>query len=93
MLYQDNSRIMQFIWPPRSPGLVRPPGAASANTSTASFASGFQRCHVPVHKDNILAGFGRTRMELIVIEKERSRSRRKREDEIRDSAGWVSFLQ
>src|SRR5437867_626990 len=34
-------------------------------------ASGFQRCNVPVHKDNILAGFGRTRVKFIVIEKER----------------------
>ena len=56
-------------------------------------ASGFQRCNVPVHKDNILAGFGGTRVKLVVIEKERSRSRRKRQDEVRNSAGRVPFLQ
>ena len=56
-------------------------------------ASGFQRCHVPVHKDNILAGFGRTRVKLVVIEKERSRSRRKRQEEIGNSAGPVPLSQ
>lgn len=56
-------------------------------------ASGVQRCHVPVHKDNILAGFGRTRVKLVVIEKERSRSRRKRQDEVRNSAGKVPLPQ
>jgi len=56
-------------------------------------ASGFQRCHVPVHKDNILAGFGRTRVKIVVIEKERSRSRKKHQDEVRNSAGRVPLLQ
>ena len=56
-------------------------------------ASGFQRCNVPVHKDNILAGFGRTRVKIVVIEKERSRFRRKRQDEVRNSAGRVPLLQ
>jgi len=65
------------------------PGAASALV----VASGFQRCHVPVHKDNILAGFGRTRVKIVVIEKERSRSRRKRQDEVRNSARPVPLFQ
>jgi len=56
-------------------------------------ASGFQRRHVAVHKDNILAGSGPTRVKLVVIEKERSRSRRKRQDEVRNSAGKVPLLQ
>src|SRR5205823_11163003 len=56
-------------------------------------ASGFQRCNVPVHKDNILAGFGRTRVKPVVIEKERSRSRRKRQDEIGNSARPVPLSQ
>ena len=56
-------------------------------------ASSLQRCHVTVHKDNILAGFGRTRVKLVVIEKERSRSRRKRQDEVRNPAGKVPLFQ
>src|SRR3954467_3693287 len=58
-----------------------------------SLASGFQRCNVPVHKDNILARFGGTRVKLVVIQKERSNSRRKRQDEVRDSAGRVPLSQ
>jgi len=54
---------------------------------------GFQRCNVPVHKNYVLAGFGRTRVKLVVIEKERSRCRRKRHEEVRNSAGRVPLLQ
>lgn len=48
---------------------------------------------MPVHKDHILAGFGWTRVKIVVIEKERSRSRRKRQDEVRNSAGKVAWMQ
>ena len=48
---------------------------------------------MPVHKDNILAGFGRTRVKIVIIEKERSRSRRKRHDEVRNAAGKVPLFQ
>lgn len=30
-------------------------------------ASDFQRCNMPVHKDNILAGFGQTRVRIVVV--------------------------
>ncbi len=71
------------------------PGAGSANPSTASppAVSGFQRRHVTVHKGNILARFGWRKVKCLVIEKERSRSRRKRQEEVRNSAGRVPSLQ
>jgi len=68
-------------------------GRCRSGPLVGAVASGFQRCHVPVHKDNILAGFGRARVKLIVIEKERGRSRRKRQDEIGNSAGPVPLSQ
>src|SRR3954468_23846992 len=63
------------------------------NTSNASAASGFQRRHVAVHKGNILAGFRRTRVKLVVIEKKRSGSRRKRQDEVCNSGGRIPLFQ
>ena len=56
-------------------------------------ASGFHGRNAPVHIDNILAGLARTRVKLIVIEKEGCGFRRKRQDEVRNSRGGVPLLQ
>ena len=48
---------------------------------------------MPVHEDHILTGLGRTPVKIVVIEKERSPFRGKYQDEIRNSAGRVSWFQ
>jgi len=73
--------------------LFQKAGAAGPGSLLGRVATGFQSCHVAVHKGNILAGFGRARVKLVVIEKERSRCGRKRQDEVCNSAGPVPLFQ
>lgn len=56
-------------------------------------ARGFQRGHMPVHEDSILAGFGLTRVKKVVIEEEWRLFGRIREEEVRNSAGKIPRLE